>query len=185
MQLPRLIALVSNVGGFDKGLHFPLEVWRGLEYFKPSYDSHIGLRSDYFRNLRHLSLILISEGVDTYREYFPFHELECLTVQSKFAYTSGTDVWKQRAELVVGLPLDVKAMPKLKLFQLDWTFVGTYEFYCQYLNCAERKDRFLRYFETLTARFEQRGVLFAETNDREICPGFQPIRDVLNMCKQS
>jgi hypothetical protein len=56
MQLPRLAALATNVGEFDARLSFPLEVWRGLEYFQPNYRSHIGLRPDYFRSLRRLHL---------------------------------------------------------------------------------------------------------------------------------
>lgn len=185
MQLPRLTALVSNVGVFDGGLSFPLDLWRRLEYFKPSHETYNGLRSDYFHNLRHLSLTLSSVSLGAYLVNFPFHQLECLTLQISPIHVSGKDRWKQSAELALDLPLNTTAMPKLKLLQLIFAYTGIYEYYCDHLRSVEDKDRFILYFESLTASFERRGVLFAETNDREVCPGFQPICDVLNMCKRS
>jgi len=183
IQLPRLTALVSSGELIGKPLVFPPAVWQGLEYYKPEDELPIGLRSDYFRNLRHLHLILSSEGLETYLECFPFHQLECLTLSAPTI--NGSDKWKPMVKPVVGLPLNVTAMPKLKLVQLVWPYDGIYMYYCLRLNGGEEKDRFIRYFDTLTVKFEQRGVLFVETNNREICPGFQPIRDVLNVCKQS
>lgn len=185
MQLPRLTALVSNVGMFDVGLSFPLDVWRRLEYFKPSHETHSGLRSDYFHNLRHLSLTLSLASLEAHLVYFPFHQLECLTFQTSPTYMNGTDRWEPNAELAMDLPLNARAMPKLKLLQLIFAYTGIYKYYCDDLKSAEDKDRFISYFESLTASFERRGVLFAETNDREVCPGFQPICDILDMCKQS
>jgi len=176
IQLPRLTAL----GAIGTGLSLPLEVWQGLEYFKPEDHAHIRVRPDYFRNLRHLHLMLRLDVPEKYLKYFPFHQLECLTLGTKPLAESE---WERAVDQVVGLPLDATAMPKLKLFQLDWSYDGTYEFYCKRLDDAEAKDRFIRYFETLTARFEQRGVLFVETNYRKL--GFQPMRDILSACTQS
>jgi hypothetical protein len=185
IQLPRLAALATNVGEFDVRLSFPLEVWRGLEYFQPNFRSHIGLRPDYFRSLRRLYLTLSEEGVETYLAYFPFRQLECLKLQTNPIFFMDTWAWQQRAELLVDLPLHKETMPMLRLFQLDWEYVGIYKYYRQNLRTAVARARFIQHFETLAERFEQRGVLFVETHRREICLGYQPIREVLALCKES
>ena len=185
MQLPRLAALATDVGQFDVHLSFPLEVWRGLEYFQPDVRGHFGLRPDYFRSLRHLYLTLVWDGVETFLTYFPFHQLECLTLQTNPTILMGTGAWQRRAELFVDLPLHEETMPMLRRFQLDWEYAGIYDYYCQDLETAADRARFIQYFETLAERFEQRGVHFVETHRREICPGYQPIREVLALCKGS
>jgi len=101
-----------------------------------------------------------------------------------YTHASSTNGWKERVKLFVGIPLDAEAMPKLKLLLLDWEDAGICQYYDLDLNDAEDQDQFIRYFEDLIARFEQRGVLFVQTTDRENCPGFRPIRDVLHECKQ-
>ena len=182
MQLPRLAALATNVGEFDARLSFPLEVWQGLEYFEPTYHSHIGLRPDYFRGLRHLRLTLVMDGVETHLTYFPFRQLECLTLQTLPAFSGDTNGWR-RLELLVDLPLHEETMPMLRLFQLDWKYAGLYEYYCRTLIATASRARFILYFEILAKRFEQRGVLFVETHRREVFPEYQPIREVLALCK--
>ena len=76
-------------------------------------------------------------------------------------------------------------MPMLRLFQLDWEYAGIYDYYCQDIETAAGRAQFIQYFETLAERFEQRRILFVETDRREICPGYQPIREVLALCKES
>ena len=184
MQLPRLAALATNVGEFDARLSFPLEVWQGLEYFEPTYPSHIGLRPHYFLSLRHLHLTLIEDNIETYLTYFPFRQLECLTLQTNISVWVDTEAWQRRVERLVDVPLHEETTPMLRLFQLNWwEYPSLYHYYCLDLKTSVDRARFIQYFETLAERFEQRGVLFVETHKGEICPGYQPIREVLALCK--
>ena len=182
VQLPRLRALATNVGDVDVGLSFPLDIWRRLEYFKVDSRSCLGLRSDWFHNLRRLHISVGFAGVQRCLTHLPFDQLECLTMQTA---TTSPNQWKRLVELVMVVPLDAKAMPMLKLFQLGWAYTGIYGYYRYSLRSAEDRDGFIQYFETLVTRFEQRGVHFAERSEREICSWLEPVRDVLAACKRS
>jgi len=178
MQLPRLIALA---GDMDLQFSLPLDVWQRLEYIKTESQVSSGLRPDYMHSLRDLYLTVDLESVGPSLGSFPFHQLECLTLQVTSTYMSRCEAV---VEMLWVLPLDVTAMPKLKLFQLEWGLNGIYHVYHKSLYRLEDRKQFIQYFEGLVTRFEQRGVIFAETHGRDICPGFQPIRDVLAACKQ-
>ena len=177
MQLPRLIALAGNK---DLQFSLPLDVWQRLEYIKTEIEVSSGLRPDYMHSLRDLYLTVDLKSVGPSLGSFPFHQLECLTLQ---VLSTRLFRWEEVVEVLVVLPLDVTAMPKLKLFQLEWGHYGIYHVYHKSLYRLEDRKQFIQYFEGLVTRFEQRGVIFAETHRRDICPGFQPIRDVLAACK--
>jgi hypothetical protein len=81
----------------------------------------------------------------------------------------------------VVLPLDAKAMPMLKLFQLGWGYTNIYAYYRDRLHGVKTRDCFIRHFETLVTQFEQQGVLFVETRFGQ---GFEPICDILVACKR-
>ena len=183
MQLPSLITLATNVAHVHARLSLPLNALRGLEYLQaPSAWIYEGHHSDYFHNLRYLEIPIIQTSLQPCLTYFPFHQLEHLTVISRFITMSE---WRQTVEAVVVTPLDARAMPKLKHFQLTWGYHGIYGYYHQVIDGTGDEEDFIEYFETLVGRFEQRNVLFVMTNDEVICPGFQPVRDVLIACRQS
>jgi hypothetical protein len=193
MQLPRLTALSTNVGNVDACRSFPLDVWRQLEYFKPHHLCYSGLRADHFHNLRHLHLFVGPDGIQACTGHFPFHRLECLTLRTISVSLRETHKWQKAVGLLVVLPLDAKAMPKLKLFQLELAsgvgigYSGMHERFLDDLGTSKGRRPFIRYFTTLVTKFERRGVLFAETrtyNNQGNCPAFQPIRDVLAACKR-
>lgn len=156
MQLPRLTALTTNESVVDVQRSFRLDVWRRLEYFKPVYLSYLELRPDYFPNLRRLHLVVYGDSFERCLRCFPFHQLESLTF--RVDPPSFRDTWKGTIERVVGLPLDVKAMPRLNLFQLEWLSIGTYEGH----NTSLNRDQFIQYVGTVVTSFAQRGVLFVQ-----------------------
>ena len=178
IQLPRLTALATNAGAVDARRSFRLGVWRRLEYFNSNHRSCMGLNSNYFHNLRSLYLVIGTGRIEPYPQCFPFHQLECLTLQID-------SIWRPWLDLVMELPLDAEAMPMLKLLQLVMESHDIYDNYYRIRYLLEGRKRFIQYFERLVARFEQRGVLFVETHKREICPGYQDIRSILAACKQS
>jgi len=181
-QLPRLIALATNIANIHARLSFPLDVWRRLEYFKIDNWSPFRFFPDYFHSLRRLHLTGVIE-VELSLKDFPFHQLEYLALDLKAVTLEDMDEWKRRIELVVALPLDPKIMPSLKLFQLNWGSSSIYDSYRWYLHTTECRNHLIQYFESLVTRFEERGVLLVERQEEEVYPGFQPIRDILTECK--
>ena len=183
MQLPALTTLATNVGLVHARLSLPLDALRGLEYVQVVCRSdYHGHHSDYFDNLRYLEITTFGTSFQDCLTYFPFHQLECLTVNPTL-FT--VQYWKETVEDIVAMPLDAKAMPKLKLFQLIWGITGIYGYYNKDLDGIGEREDFIEYFEGLVRRFEQQNVLFVETNEFEICPGFQHVRDVLIACNRS
>jgi hypothetical protein len=77
-------------------------------------------RSDYFHNLRHLHLVPAPFSLHWYLPYFPFHQLECLALQSSILCCSPTDTdeWKYGVVIVV-LPLDGKAISKTEALPIE------------------------------------------------------------------
>jgi len=182
MQLPNLTTLATSMGDIHAKHAFPLEALRRLEYFQgEAAESFRGCHSDYFDNLRYLEIIMGWEGLQGCLTYFPFHQLECLTVDAY--YVSSID-WPLTVGRAVEVPLDAKAMPRLKLFQLILGGTGIYGHYHEVVDSTRDGEDFIKYFDTLVRRFEERNVLFVETNKREICPGFQPVCDALVACKK-
>ena len=183
-QLPSVITLATNVAHVHARLSLPLNVLRGLVYLQaPGAWAYSGHHSDHFHNLRCLEIPIIqTAGLQPCLAYFPFHQLERLTVIARFITTSE---WRRSVEAVVVTPLDARTMPKLKHFQLTWGYHGIYGYYHQIVDEAGDGEDFIEYFENLVRRFEERNVLFVVTNNEVICPGFQLVRDVLVACKRS
>ena len=183
LELPRLTALEINESELDR-LTLPLEFWQQLEYFKLRTSSNPQFHPEYFHNVHSLSLLVDSDNVQHRLGYFPFHQLECLTLCTAFP-PSDTRDWQQHIGPIMAFPLDAEAMPELKLFQLEWTYSRTYNHYCDLLGPASRSG-FTQYFDSLVTGFEQRGVLFGETLSigRTVRPGFRPFRNVLAVCKR-
>jgi hypothetical protein len=180
MQLPRVTALATNARR-----SFPLHVWQQLEYFKPGPWSYDGLYSDYFHNLRHLHLLGGPDRIQGGLRYFPFHQLECLTLHAAYLPYPDANQWQETLEPLVVLPLDANVMPMLKLFQLEWTYVGIYAYYRDYIDSAKSRDQFIQYFEALVSKFEERGVLFVEAQEPGIRSRFELVHDILAVCKRS
>ena len=185
MKLPRLTALAFSVGSVDACRVFPLDVWRQLKYFQPYTHFYTGFRSDYFRNLRCLHLFFDRDGIVPRLGHFPFHQLECLTLGGRTLPMSDMDEWEHLVEAVVVVPLDAKAMPILKHFELELKVAGTYHFYRWDLRGPAARDRFIQYFESLVTRFEQRGVLVVEsvTHGPNFCHAYRLVRDILAACR--
>ena len=181
MQLPSLTTLATNVVDVHARLSLPLDTLRRLEYFQATQAWDVQIHpSSYFHNLRYLEIHTSRTDPRPCLTYFPLHQLECLTV----VYNVFPREWKQSFETLVVMPLDANAMPKLKRFQLIWGY-GTCSVYHHIISSAGDGEDFLQCLETLVRRFEERNVLFVETNKREICPRFQPVCNGLAACKQS
>ena len=179
MQLPSLTTLATDVLPVHA---IPLDALRGLEYFQvscqPKYRGHL---SDYFDNLRYLEILTDYIGFWDWLTYFPLHQLECITV--KPAYHT-LERWGEAFRVDFLMPLDAKAMPKLKRFELVWGTTGIYGYYHEKIYRTGIGKYFIGLFEILVRRFEQRNVLFVEKRGIEIYPRFQPVHDVLIACKR-
>ena len=182
MQLPSLTTLVTDTPLIHPRLPLPLDALRRVEYCQVCGPSnYLEDHSDYFDNLRNLEILTDSIGSWGWLTYFPLHQLECITVNPT---DDAVALWREAFEVDLFMPLDAKAMPNLKRFELVWGTTGIYGYYHQGLCRTVDREGFIECFESLVRRFEQRNILFVEKRGIEIYPRFQPVHDVLVACKR-
>ena len=180
MQLPSLTTLVTDELLVHASL--PLDALRRVEYCQV-WDlwNELEHHSDYFDNLRYLEIFTDWIGFWGWLTYFPLRQLECITVKTT---DHAVTLWRKAFKVDLLMPLDVKATPNLKRFELVWGTTGIYGYYHQGLRRTVDREGFIECFESLVRRFEQRNTLFVEKRGVEIYPRFQPVHDVLIACKR-